>query len=238
MARPKKQTVDYFPHYCDESRSLQIVQTKHGNDGYAFWFKMLQLLGKTDGHVYDYNNPDDWLFLLTETHAPDERKAENLLELFALLGMIDEELWKKKIIWCQHFVDNVADAYKRRTVELPVRPGFPLPEVNQALIQAVDIFDKLGGKIAGMIKCYEEEIGKPLSTMDYEKLKDFADTYPDDYFEQAVGEAKKNKAKAPMSYIESIMESWLKDGKVTIGKANRKGSKLPAEGGYTSPEDA
>jgi len=31
MARPKKQTVDYFPHYCNGGRSLSILQNQHGN---------------------------------------------------------------------------------------------------------------------------------------------------------------------------------------------------------------
>ncbi|KKN15922.1 hypothetical protein LCGC14_0981140 [marine sediment metagenome] len=204
MARPKKQTVDYFPHYVNTGRSLSIVQSQHGNDGYAFWFKLLQVLGKTEGHVYDYNNPDDWLFLLAETNVPGE-KAEQILETLASVGSIDKELWGQKIIWSQHFVDNVADVYKRRQVDLPVRPGNSLPEVNQGLIQAVEHFDKLGDKIDDMIEYYEQELGRVLSPMDLDKLKDFADNYDIDAFKHAVDEAKKGKARSPMNYIEKVM---------------------------------
>jgi len=49
MARPRKQTVDYFPHDTDVSsgKTLTILQSKYGNDGYAFWFKLLRMPGVT-----------------------------------------------------------------------------------------------------------------------------------------------------------------------------------------------
>ena len=45
MARPRKQTVDYFPHYCKCGRTIFILENRFGNDGYAFWFKLLEILG-------------------------------------------------------------------------------------------------------------------------------------------------------------------------------------------------
>lgn len=45
MARPKKQTVDYFPHFVKGGRTIFILENKFGNDGYAFWFKLLEILG-------------------------------------------------------------------------------------------------------------------------------------------------------------------------------------------------
>ena len=88
MARPKKQVVDYFPLDCNSSREDFIVQSQHGNDGCAFWIKLQKLLGKSEGHVFDYNNPDNWLFLLAETHVP-ETKAEQILATLADVGSID-----------------------------------------------------------------------------------------------------------------------------------------------------
>ncbi len=39
MARPLKQTVDYFPHdsHASDSKTLFILESKFGNDGYAFY---------------------------------------------------------------------------------------------------------------------------------------------------------------------------------------------------------
>ncbi len=228
MARPKKQTVDYFPHSCNGGKSLFIVQNQHGNDGYAFWFKLLQLLGKSEGHFLDYNNRDNWLFLLTETHVPGE-KAEQILETLASIGSIDKGLWEKKIIWSQHFVDNVADVYTRRQAGVPVRPGDSLPESTVQLAKVssekepvIAQAKELGAKIAGMVTLYEEELGRVIANpTDYERLKDFAVNYPEDWFKKAVAEAKKNEAQAPMRYIETILERWIKEG----GPSEKRGTK-------------
>ena len=219
MARPKKQTVDYFPHYCNGSRSLFILQSQHGNDGYAFWFKLLQILGKTEGHVFDYNNPDNWLFLITETHVPED-KAAAILETLATVGSIDKELWHQKIIWSQNFVDNVADVYMRRKVEKPLRPGSSRPAPAATTTEAIDPDDL---KVAGMIKYYEENAGRMLTPNDLMHLNDFADTYKDGWFEKAVDEAVKNKARAPIRYIETIMESWKVEGVNPFDERKRRG---------------
>ena len=121
MGRPHKATVDYFPHFCNKGKTLFVLQTKFGNDGYAFWFKLLSLLGQSDGHYFDYNDPTDWEFLLAETdvNAPT---ALNILATLVELKAIDRDLAQRKIIWCQNFVNNVADVYKRRQTPLPEKP--------------------------------------------------------------------------------------------------------------------
>lgn len=126
MARPKKQTVDYFPHDTDasEGKTLTIIQAKYGNDGYAFWFKLLELLGKSPSHYYDFNKPADWEFLLAKTHQNDTEKVKSMLDTLAVLDAIDAELYAHGVIWCQKFVDRVADAYDRTVDGTPKRPDF------------------------------------------------------------------------------------------------------------------
>lgn len=121
MARPKKQTVTYFPHYATSGKTLYILENTFGNDGYAFWFKLLELLASTDGHVLDINNTPDWKFLVAKTLV-DEETAKKILDMLAELHAIDPELWKGKVIWCQNFVDNVEDVYKKRRAAKPDKP--------------------------------------------------------------------------------------------------------------------
>ena len=122
MARPLKSTVDYFPHLSTSGKTIFTLESKFGNDGYAFWFKLLELLAASEGHVYDYNNPADWQFMLAKTHVSEDT-ANDILQTLVDLDAIDTELAKQKIIWCQNFVDGIADAYRRRQVDLPQRPG-------------------------------------------------------------------------------------------------------------------
>lgn len=122
MARPKKQTIDYFPHFVNSGKTMYVLESEFGNDGYAFWFKLLELLGQTDGHFYDYKNPTAKRFLLAKTHVCEEI-ANRILDMLADLDAIDPELWKEdQVIWSQNLVDNVADAYKRRICEFPQKP--------------------------------------------------------------------------------------------------------------------
>ena len=126
MARPHKQTVDYFPHDTDTSdgKTVTIIQAKYGNDGYAFWFKMLELLGKSNGLYYDFNNPADLEFLSAKTHQKDTETTKDVLETLTILGAIDSELYKYGFIWCQNFTDRVADAFNRTERGVPQRPGY------------------------------------------------------------------------------------------------------------------
>tara|TARA_R100000093_G_scaffold66992_2_gene38292 strand:- start:595 stop:1365 length:771 start_codon:yes stop_codon:yes gene_type:complete len=125
MARPHKQTVDYFPHYSDAStgKTLFILETEFGNDGYAFWFKLLELLASSEGHVYDVRNPSAWKFLLAKTHVAED-KAEAIINTLLDLDAIDRDLWEQcRTLWVQKLVDNVTDAYRNRLTAVPARPS-------------------------------------------------------------------------------------------------------------------
>lgn len=122
MARPKKQTVDYFPHIANSGKTIFILESKFGNDGYAFWFKLLELLATTDGHVYDCRNSAHWQFLLAKTQQNDV-SARSILDLLSELDAIDSELWDLEIVWSQNFVDNIADVYKNRKAKAPTKPS-------------------------------------------------------------------------------------------------------------------
>ena len=122
MARPQKRTVDYFPHYATAGKTLLILQNDFGNDGYAFWFKLLSLLCRADGQVYDYNNPASWRLLLAETQV-DEDIANKVLQILADIDAIDKELHSHKVIWVQNLVDNLEDVYNRRkNGSMPTKP--------------------------------------------------------------------------------------------------------------------
>ena len=69
MARPEKKTVDYFSHDVHHTRTMAIIEDQFGNEGYAAWWKMLELLGDTEGHFYDCRNPLNMKFLASKMSA-------------------------------------------------------------------------------------------------------------------------------------------------------------------------
>jgi len=129
MARPKKETVDYFPHQCIHKKTMFIIESRYGNDGYAFWFKILELLGSSEGHVYDTRNPADWQFLCAKTRL-EEGFCIQILNTLAELEAIDQPLWGHGLIWSDNFVQGVSEVYKRRGVEIPQKPPVPEPETR------------------------------------------------------------------------------------------------------------
>ncbi|PSL10221.1 uncharacterized protein DUF4373 [Fusobacterium naviforme] len=123
MARPRKQTAGYFPHYVDEGKTKYILESKWGNDGYAFWFKLLEILCKNNGHFYDCSTPSNKMYLCAYMKLKEETVDEIIGSLIEL-GNIDRELWEKRqIIWCQNLVDNLQTLYAKRAEPTPRKPG-------------------------------------------------------------------------------------------------------------------
>lgn len=125
MARPIKHTVDYFPHDARASsgKTLTILEDRYKNDGYSFWFKLLETLANSQDHYYDCRNPLNWEFLQAKTHISEEIATE-ILNLLVDLEAIDRDLWQQnKIIWSNNLVERIADAYKNRRTNLPSKPS-------------------------------------------------------------------------------------------------------------------
>jgi hypothetical protein len=122
MTRPKSNTVDYFPHMAHHGITMEIIEGKFGNNGFAFWFKLLEILSVSEDHFLDLKNIARWEFLQVKTKL-DGITTENLLSLLAKLQAIDQTLWEKdRIVWSQNFVDNLKPAYDNRKRPLPQKP--------------------------------------------------------------------------------------------------------------------
>jgi len=128
--RPPKLNVSWFPHYCTPKKTLYILEQNFGNDGYAFWFKLLEQLGLATGHYIDIRSNGAGEFLYAYTRV-DEEKATIILKMLAKLHAIDEEMWEHRVIWCQNLVDHLDMMYKRRATEPPQRPEHLLNDNNK-----------------------------------------------------------------------------------------------------------
>jgi len=126
MSRPKKATADYFPHFADSGKTLFIIEEKYKNEGYAFWFKLLELLCKSEHHYIDCNDISNWEFLLAITRF-NEQNANDILSLLSNLDSIDKELWQNKIIRSNNLILNLSELYKRR--EINVISNYDLKEL-------------------------------------------------------------------------------------------------------------
>jgi len=123
MSRTQKDVVDYFPHVTRAATgdTLTILQSKWGNDGYAFWFKVLEKLGHTDGHYIDLRNPVKRQLFLAYLRM-DEQTTVEIIDLLVEMGNYDKDLWNIGVIWCDNFIKEVAGVYQNRKRNLPSKP--------------------------------------------------------------------------------------------------------------------
>ena len=225
MARPQKQTADYFPHLVSKGRTKLILQNEFGNDGYAFWYQLLELLCASDGQMYDYNNPASWRLLLAETHVA-EALAVKILQLLADLGAIDPELHQSKIIWSQNLVDNLELVYRRRATGVPQRPVIASlkPSAHQAASQKPSK------------KQYADNVF--LSEEEYQKLiAQFGEPATKDKIE-ALSLGIASKGYKYKDHYATILNWDRKDRKeIKNGKARRNPQAIPKPHEYTRPEN-
>ena len=119
MARPKKNTVDYFPHDCHPNKELEIFINKHGNEGYAFFYRLREVLGITKGHGYCADEKVDMAYLCKKTGV-DEKLLIEMVEFLCEIGEINKKIWRDNyFIWWPNFVDSLKELYKRRKNDLP-----------------------------------------------------------------------------------------------------------------------
>jgi uncharacterized phage protein (TIGR02220 family) len=133
MSRPKKATVDYFSHDCNHKQTMFILESRYGNDGYAFWFKLLETLGNTEGHVINCRNEVTQEFLQAKTRL-EWSICHEMLDLLAKLQAIDPNLWSEGLVWSDNFISRIADVYKNRRVEIPTKPSFYRQKPEQAVV--------------------------------------------------------------------------------------------------------
>ena len=127
MARPTKTSVDYFPHMTHSGKTIAILEARWGNDGYAFWFKLLELLGDSSGFSFNCNRSADWEYLLSKTRVT-EPVARAILDKLAEVEAIDAACWQQNIVWSDNFCRNLEPVFEKRKGQKPQKPEFPQPK--------------------------------------------------------------------------------------------------------------
>lgn len=234
MARPKKQTVDYFPHFVTSGKTLYILENSYGNNGYAFWFKLLEILGSTDGHCFRAENPSNWLFLLAKTRLSDD-EATSILDTLADLEAIDKELWTdKKMIWVQNLVDNLSEVYRKRRTIAPIKPtidsfrdenplsdGVKDAETPQSKVKESKVKDSIVNNNnsdvvvddnKNIFKVFEHCGFGMVSPFLAEELVELEKEYSFEWTKEAIEIAATNGVKK-LKYVESILNTWKTKGK-------------------------
>lgn len=123
MARPSKNTVDYFPFLCSEGETVYCIEQKYGNDGYATWVKILRQLAVTEYHYLNLSKHSSMMFLAAKCKIEVE-KLTSIINDLVEFGDFDRELWEhNQIVYCEKFNLSIQDAYIKRNSKLLLKPS-------------------------------------------------------------------------------------------------------------------
>lgn len=123
MARPEKNTVEYFPFLCKEGKAMYCIEQKYKNDGFAAWVKLLRQLCVTNYHYLDLSNPADAMFVSAKCGV-DLSVLKEIVQDLCNLGEFDKQLWEKyTVIWCPKLIESIQDAYAKRKNECITKQG-------------------------------------------------------------------------------------------------------------------
>ena len=143
--RKNKHSADYFPHYIKHGNKMFYIEQKHGNDGYAIWFKIMERLAETDFHCCNLTEDAEMMFMASRCNV-EENVLIDVLNILAKFEWIDSFLWSNyRVIYSQDFVESLAEMYKRRSVQLPtlmytfIRLGVKNPYINTINVDINDI---------------------------------------------------------------------------------------------------
>jgi len=249
MARPQKDIVDYFPHDANASGgdTLTILEGQWGNDGYVFWFKLLERLASTDGHFIDCKNSKKWQLLLARARV-DENTGVEMMKLLVEMGSIDKQLWEwDKIVWSQNLVDNVAEVYRNRRRELPQKPvstglklittgnnpetttDNPQTKVKETKVKETkeeSVVDEIIITKESVLDVFKEEIAgireeESLSEYVERDVEDAIRRFTAPWVIDAIREGVRRKARS-WRYITTILSNWKRFGKDTKNKGSPK----------------
>jgi len=117
MANKIKETVDYFPFFVKDGKTLFVLKKKYGLAGIGFFTELFRILAQTPKHCYAYNDEYEKLRLIKHIGIPEEELERMLIDM-AGTGKIDRELWHKyKVIASEDFINSLAEAYRRRSAD-------------------------------------------------------------------------------------------------------------------------
>jgi len=97
------------------------LEREFGILGYGFWFKLLEILGNTEGHFIDAQDVATMKYLQAQTYT-DAETCLKILDLLSNLGAIDSDLWEGGLIWSDNFVKGIVPLYRNREIKIPVKP--------------------------------------------------------------------------------------------------------------------
>lgn len=97
MARPQKDGMDYFPHDSDavNDEKIEALRVLYGNDGYAFYFILLERIYRTPEFELDISDAET-IQILSGKVGVTEEKFNSMLETALKRKCFDREAYEQR----------------------------------------------------------------------------------------------------------------------------------------------
>ena len=119
MSRPESKNVFYFPHFTNSNRELDLIEHKHGSEGYKAYYRLLELVADADYHRLLLKTQDDKDMFELGMKCQKE-VVDDVIRILLNRKKIDKELWENdETIWMQDFLETLKPVYVNRRKKLP-----------------------------------------------------------------------------------------------------------------------
>ncbi|MFB7817396.1 DUF4373 domain-containing protein [Paenibacillus chitinolyticus] len=186
MARPKKEGMDYFPHDTDATtdRKIEALRMLYGNDGYAFYFILLEMIYREPDFELDISDAET-IQILAKKIAVTEEEFKQMLSTAIKRECFDPESYHERNVLTSNGIKKRSDvviekrermrqSYKNRAI--PVSAA-ETPQETQAestqskvkesksKVKESKVKEKIDTKIAyaEFVKLSEEEYQKLIT---------------------------------------------------------------------------
>jgi hypothetical protein len=119
MARPKKEGMDYFPHDTDavNDEKIEALRMLYGNDGYAFYFILLERIYRTNDFELDVSDAETRQILCRKVEVTPE-KFDSMLETSLKWGCFDPEIYAERGVLTSNGIKKRADVVVQKRVRM------------------------------------------------------------------------------------------------------------------------
>jgi len=137
MARPLKEGLDYFPHDTDavNDEKVEALRAIYGNDGYAFYFILLERIYRTPSAELDVSDAETKQILARKV-AVTEQKFNEMLITALKRGCFDNDNYEKRGVLTSNGVKKRASVVLEKREKM--RESYQKPKLNDSFCRVSD----------------------------------------------------------------------------------------------------
>lgn len=224
MARPLKTGMDYFPHDTDASsdEKVEALRAVHGNDGYAFFFILLERIYRTANAELSISDAETRQ-ILSRKVAVTEQKFDEMLQTALRWGCFDETAYSDKGVLTSLGIKRRAAAISEKRSKMRVRyteeRGISAAETREETregnppetgVSAEFHFTREQSKEKKSIKTSTSPLDKPVPTEPPAKAKRVARTYAEDSAEYRLADRLRSRIleNLPTARVPKDLNKW------------------------------